>query len=233
VRQVHKDVQSGLDAFVGALQPWDLPWSVIGFIADASNSGDLTNMLEAAIALVPGQSAETAGKWCVRAVAVERSEEVVGGNSEELFRPEWWPTGEPNYSSVNRLLAPPGNVVLVRSLVPHVSYINPIRSKADGGQRQLGKPYLIALDVRDLRRAHERIVPELGGYLEIWDHVSAVLLFEPRFWTGVDSKRWVVSMHRNSAATIALPSDLAALSDRGEFPIDFILTRRAENGVQA
>lgn len=62
VRQLHKAVQGGLEAFTGALQAGDKGWNLVGFIADASNSDDLSAMFGAAIKLLPGQSAEDAGR---------------------------------------------------------------------------------------------------------------------------------------------------------------------------
>lgn len=224
-RQLHKAVQSGVETFVGALQPGDVAWNVVGFIADASNAVDLAAMFEAAIALNPGQCAEEAGRWCVQAVALERRDEVVGAHSAELFGPGWWPSDAPNYFSTSTLLGATGNpVVLLRSLVPLASYTNPILRKATGGQRRPGNPYLIAVDVSELPRAHERIVNDLIGYFKIWDHVTAVLLFEPRFYIGVERKEWVVSIHRNPSATNVLPPHFAALSSRDKFTVDFTLS---------
>lgn len=228
-RQLHMAVQSGVETFIGALQPGDVAWNVAGFIADASNSVDLAAMFEAAIALCPGQSAGDAGRWCVQAVALERRDDVVGAYSTELFGPAWWPSDEPNYFSTSTLIGATGNpVVLLRSLVPIASYTNPILRKATGRQKRPGNPYLIALDVSELPRAHERIVNDLIGYFKIWDHVTAVLLFEPRFYIGVERKVWVVSIHRNPSATIALPPHLAALSNRGKFSVDFTLSAGRE-----
>lgn len=53
-RQLHKAVQNGLETFMGALQPGDVAWNILGFIADASNSDDLSAMFEAGVSLCPG-----------------------------------------------------------------------------------------------------------------------------------------------------------------------------------
>jgi hypothetical protein len=223
-RQLHMSVQSGLSAFMGALQPRDVAWNVTAFIADASNSEDLAAMFEAAIVLQPEQSAEAHDKWYVRAVPLSLRDDVVGAHTVELFGPTWWPNNEPNYFSISTLIGSTGNpVVQLRSLVPLASYMNPILRKASSGQGRPGNPYLIALDVSDLPRAHERIVVDLRGYFEIWRHVSAVLLFEPRFYIGFERKEWVVSIHRNPGADISLPEYLAAVGIERR-PIDFTLT---------
>lgn len=225
-RQLHMAVQSGVEAFVGALQPGDVAWNVAGFIADASKSEDLAAMFEAATILRPGQCAENDGSWCVRAVSLDRRDDVVGAHSVELFRPSWWPSNEPDYSATSTLIGAAGNpVVQLRSKVPLASYTNPVLRKANSGQRSPGNPYLIALDVCELPRAHERIVNDLSGYFTLWNHVSAVLLFEPRFWIGFERKEWVVSIHRNPSATMSLPTHLSALADRGRLSIEFALTQ--------
>lgn len=229
IRQLHKSVQRGIDAFAGAVQAGDMAWNLVGFIADASDSADLSAMLDAAINLLPGQSAEDVGRWYLRAVALEHRDEVVGANSTELFGPGWWPCNEPSYFVTSTLIGTNSNpVVLLRSLVPLASYMNPILRKATGGQRSPGNPYLIALDVTDLPRAHERIVNDLIGYFEIWDHVSAVLLFEPRFYIGVERKEYVVSIHRNPTACVALPPQLAVIQVGERFSVEFMLSERQE-----
>lgn len=224
-RQLHMAVQNGIGAFAGALQPGDIAWNVMAFMADASISEDLAAMFEAATILHPEQSAEEYGKWYARAVPLSQRDDVVGARTIELFGPAWWPDNEPCYFATGTLIGSTGNpVVQLRSLVPLASYMNPVLRKADSGQRRHGNPYMIALDVTELPRAHERIVDDLRGYFEIWNHVSAVLLFEPRFYTGFERKEWVVSIHRNPDATIPLPNHLAAVG-QNRCSIGFTLTQ--------
>lgn len=168
------------------------------------------------------------GRWYARAVPLDQRDAVVGAHSTELFGPDWWPNNEPAYFSSNTLIGASENpVVLLRSLIPLASYMNPILRKATSGQRRAGNPYLIALDVTELPRAHERIVNDLVAYFKIWDHVSAALVFEPRFYVGLERKEWVVSIHLNSTASIALPPQLAILSGRGRLSIEFMLSEQA------
>lgn len=94
-RQLHMAVQRGVEAFVGALQPGDVAWNVVGFIADASRSEDVEAMFEAATNLQPEESAGDADRWYVRAVPLDRRDEVVGAQSVEIFGPNCWPSGEP------------------------------------------------------------------------------------------------------------------------------------------
>ena len=224
-RQLHMAVKNGVSAFTGALQPRDVTWNVTAFMADASNSKDLAAMFEAATILQPKQSAEDYGKWSVSAIPLSLRDDVVGAHTIELFGPAWWPKNEPCYLSTSTLIGSTGNpVVQLRSLVPLTSYMNPVLRKANSGQGRPGNPYLIALDVSELPRAHERIVDDLRGYFEIWNHVSAVMLFEPRFYTGFERKKWVVSIHCNPDATVSLPRHLAAVGQE-RCSIDFTLTQ--------
>jgi hypothetical protein len=219
-KQLHAAVQGGVAAFVGALRPGDVEWHIVGFIADASAPAELAAMFESAVKLRPGDFAEEATRWCVRAVPLDGREDVVGAESVELFSPSWWPANQPTYFSTSTLIGSGGNpVVLLRSLIPRASYTNPILRKANSGQRREGNPYLIAVDVSELPRAHEQLVADLHGYFSIWEHVSGVLLFEPRFYVGAGRKEWVVSIHRNAAAAIALPASLSELADRGRFSV--------------
>ena len=220
-KQLHAAVQGGVAAFVGALQPGDVEWHIVGFIADASAPAELAAMFEAAIKLRPGESAEVALRWHVRAVPLDRREDVVGAHSVELFRPCWWPANQPTFFSTGTLIGSGGNpVVLLRSLIPRASYTNPVLRKANSGQRREGNPYLIAVDVSELPRAHEQLGADLHGYFSIWEHVSGVLLFEPRFYLGASRKEWVVSIHRNPAAAIALPAAFMELADCGRFSVE-------------
>jgi hypothetical protein len=220
IKQLHAAVQRGVADFVGAIQPGDVDWHIVGFIADASAPAELAAMFEAAIKLRPGESAEVATRWHVRAVPLDLREDVVGPHSVELFRPCWWPAEQPTDFSTGTLIGSGGNpVVLLRSLIPRASYRNPVLRKADSGQRRNGNPYLIAIDVSDLPRAHELLVDDLRKDFSIWEHVSGVLLFEPRFWVGADRKEWVVSIYRNPVAAIPLPAALVKWADCGRFSV--------------
>jgi hypothetical protein len=57
-RDLHKVVQERLNDFCGVLRPGDRDFNFIGFIADASNEGDLNSMFEAALGLLSGDVAE-------------------------------------------------------------------------------------------------------------------------------------------------------------------------------
>lgn len=229
-REVHEGVKKGVRDFSAVVQASDLGWNLLGFISDASRAADLDAMFDAATQIRPGESAEHAGKWSVCALEIERREEVV--SNTELFAPAWWPKNEPCDFAFNTVLGgSSGNpYVQVRSLVPHTSYMNPIIRKADSGQRIPGKPYLIALDVSEFPRAHDRILGDLYHSFAAWDHVSGVLLFEPRFFVGYH-KQYVVSLHKNHSATCRLPDQLLACAQATSSRLDFhMLVSRSDLG---
>ncbi len=225
-RHLHKAIQERLNDFCGVLRPGDRDFNFIGFIADASNEGDLNSMFEAALGLLSGDVAEVPNKWCIRAVALEKRDEVVSGRSAELFAPFWWSLDEPSYFAISTLIGGTENptTVYIHSLIPDASYRNPIERKATSGQRRLDFPYIIGFDVSELPRAHERILNQLHSDFETWSHVSAVMLFEPRFWYGAERKEYIVSIHSNPYASVGLPEQLASLASGNRFSVEFMLS---------
>ncbi len=223
--QMHEATRNGLANLAGALRAGDVEWNVVCFFADASNPGDLYAAFEAAIALRPGDIKESRDRWAVRAVALERREEVVGAEFKQLFGPSWWPLDEPCYLVNSTLVGPRiPPVVALYSLIPAASYLNPLRRKADTGQRRPGHPYLIALDVTEMPGAHERIAKDLNDYFSIRDHVSGVFLFDSRFWIGCGRKEWAVSVHANPNARFSIPADLTDVSDGQRHSVQFLLS---------
>lgn len=222
-REWHRKVQNGVSNFIAALQAGDVEWHIVAFIADASIPQDLDAMFDAATRLQPEQCAGEPHRWFVSAVPLSMRDHVVGSQAME-YKPDWWPSSEPSFNSTSALIGAKGDpVVLLRSLIPAASYRNPVQRKAESGQARQGNPYVIALDVTQLPRAHDRIGADLKGYFEIWSHVSAVLLFEPRFFTGYGHKQWMISIHRNPFATIALPEHFHAVCEQ-PYPLSYTMT---------
>lgn len=225
VRRIHQGVQKGIESLTGILMPSDTAWNIVSYVADASNNDDLEAILNSAIVLKPGEHDGKENRWFVRAVPLEQRDDVVGPNSQNLFAPGWWPLGEPGYFVNGTLIGPGGNqVVSHRSLVPLTSYINPIRYKAEKQQGRSDNPFLIAVDVFELPRAHKRLLSELDSYFPDWHHVSGVLLFEPRFYVGVEKKVWIVSLHVNPKALKPLPNQLITLLGREPISVEFNLS---------
>jgi hypothetical protein len=224
-KHLHQAVKKGIEVFVGALRPGDVQGHIFALIEDASNSSDLTAMFDAATNLLPGAFAEEIGKWFVRVIPLDQRDEVVGERPVDIFGPNWWPRNKPEYFANHCQIGPEHSpVITLRSKIPVAQYTNPILRKATSAQRQQGRPFLIAVDVSKLPEAHELIAAQIDDYLKIWDHVSGILLFEPRFWIGVGRKEWVVSVHVNSSASLQLPAPLAALSEKGKFTVSFSIS---------
>ncbi|MBP7574221.1 MAG: hypothetical protein KA777_09625 [Rhodoferax sp.] len=211
--------------FAGALRAGDKRWNLICFVADAACDADLCAMLDLATKLLPGQSAEQDGRWCIRAEPLELRDVIVGDNGIQKFSPNWWPNAEPNFQCTSTVLGTTENpVVRLISLVPFAPYTNPVLRKASSRQSRSGVPYVIALDSSELPRAHERITKDLDRYFATWNHVSAVLIFEYRPWIGVAKKTWVISLHLNPAATDQVPHQLSFQATREPVSIDFVLS---------
>lgn len=228
-KDLHEEVKCGLESFVGALQPGDVEWNLACFVADASKASDLNEMLEAAIRLRCNENAEEPGRWSVKAVPLVLRDEVLGGRTDELHGPSWWPSDEPEYLATATMIGMNKNpVIRIASLVPQTSYLNPIDRKASSGQHKNGCPYLIACEVTNLPRAHERVVHELGNYFKIWPHVSGVLLYELRFWAGVEKKEWVLSLHHNSFSTHPLPQRMSDFEGGKRFSVVSQLLERLD-----
>jgi len=221
-QRTNKAVEVAIGHFAGAIQAGDFNWHLICFFADASNSDDMNAVFEAAMNMKAGESTQVDGRWAIRAVPMNRGADVVGGNTVELFAPVWWPAHQPVYFSTSSQQSPADcPVVYIRSLYPETSYKNAVMRKADSGQRRKDSPYLIALDASQLPGAHDRIKDDLDGYFPNWNHVSAVMVFDTVFLTGIRQKSWRVSLYRNPDATMLLPNELLDLTGNNRQAIDF------------
>lgn len=228
IPQLHKAVKDGIENFAGALHPSDIDWNLNCFMVDASNVDELTAVFNAAVELRPNEIKEEPGRWAVRAVPLEQRDNVLGVNANKMFAPEWWPSDEPSFFVTSTVLGTTSGsqVILLRSLVPTTSYINPIRNKADRYQGNLEHPYLIALDTYEMPRAHERIIGDLNSYFANWNHISGVMLFESRFSTLVGSNEWIVSIHANPHARLSLPEEVARMADGKRRSVGFVLSNK-------
>jgi len=224
--EIHQKVQTGLADLSEVIRASDRDWNIIAYIRDASDHSFLNEVLDAVVQLSPGEFAEDHDKWMVRALEPDQREEVVGGKIEELFAPAWWPASEPSFFASSTVIGGQHSpVVRLGSLIPDVSYINPIRRKAERPQRDSSKPYLIAVDVMEFMGAHQRVRKQLSDWLPLWDVVSGIMLFDARFWIGSRKKEWRVSILRNPHAKLPLPNELLDLPDGEEFPVEFELSK--------
>ena len=227
LRQLHQAVRAGIEDFVQALSPGDVNWHVACFVSDASNPKILSAAFGAAVKLTPGQFAEDPGVWFTRAVPLDERDTVVGGNSNELLGPIWWPKGESTFFSNSTLLNGRGNpVVMLRSLAPETSYLNPIMRKAEHGQHTDGKPYVIALNASELPSANERLKSDIEKNFPLWQHVSGILIFSPWFYISSKTKAYKFRVLKNPHATHSMPRRLVELSDKPAHDLEFTICQK-------
>lgn len=151
----------------------------------------------------------------------------MGARCRELLGPEWWPDDEPTFFSNATLLNGRGNlVVMLRSLVPETSYLNPIMRKAEHGQHAPGRPFVIALNVSELPRAHERLQTEIERNFPLWDHVSGVLIFILWFYVSSKTKAYKFRMFSNPYVSAPLPEQLVNLSEQKLHELEFEICER-------
>lgn len=222
IRHPHVAVKDGLASLLEVLSAGDVDWNVVCFFADASNPDDLNAALDAAIALHPGECKEKPERWAVQAIPLECRDDVL----RVEMKPDWWSSNEPSYFANGALIGGDiSPIVTLRTMIPATSlYVNPIRSKAGSKQHRPGHPYLIALDTSNMLGAHRRILSELNRYFPDWKHVSGVMLFDARFWVGVNSKEWIVSLHTNPYAELPLPIEIGNITNNEPHSVKYILS---------
>ena len=194
-------------------------WNIVCFLADAANELDLKSALDAATLLGPNDHVDDYRKrWAVRAIPLDREVGVREPDPVRSLAPEWWRPDEPNIeitSVLSKHLALESPVISVRSQISSAAYLNALERSAIGQAAPAEHPYLIAVDVQDMPHGHERIVTRLNDQFSSWNHVSGVLLFEPRFWIGLEQKEWLYSVHLNPAATRPIPRQMLGTADGG------------------
>jgi len=201
-------------------------WHFLCFVSDASNPEILAAAFDSAVKLIPGQQAEEEGLWSVEAFSLTERDKIVGWQNTELVEPSWWPQGEPVFFATETLLNNKGNpVVMLRSLVPQTSYINPIERKANHCQHTEGVPYIIALNASDLPNANERLQQYIEENFPIWKHVSGVLIFGPLFYSTSRTKAFQFRIFSNSNADYPMPNQLICLSKDLKHILEFIISR--------
>lgn len=219
IRPLHAAVQRAGNAFIDALHPGDVDWHVACFVSDASDPKILDAAFDAAVKLLPGQRAEEEGMWFVTAIPLSERDSTVNRFSK-LLKPTWWPQGESTFFFQESLLNGKGNpVVMLRSLAPKASYMNPVIRKANSGQYTKKRSYLIALNTSELPDAYERLPPDIEQNFPIWNHVSGILIFNPLFYFKSKTLKFRLLVNRNSCWP--LPSQLLDLAKDSllEFPI--------------
>ena len=184
-------------------------WNIVCFLLDAANEIDLKSALDAATLLGPGDHVDDYRKrWAVRAVPLDRQAWVHERDPARSLAPEWWPPDEPSIevtSVLSKHLGFESPVISVRSQISSAAYMNTFEKSVTGREPPTEHSYLVAVDVQDMPHGHERIVTRLNEQFASLKHVSGVLLFEPRFWIGLEQKEWLYSVQHNPYATRPIP----------------------------
>ena len=76
-----------------------------------------------------------------------------------------------------------------------------------------GRSYIVAVDVQDVSGRREEIGAILSAGFTSASNVAGVLLFEPRFWIGIEQKEWVHSAYVNANAQTPIASELLGRAD--------------------
>jgi hypothetical protein len=158
----------------------------------------LERIVDAASTTPIGSVTDVPEQWCL---AVRIAED--GGGTTPDFVPDWWKGAGPSFFVVMQTIggaAPPPRVT-VKTTVPLIAYINPVRRKAERPQRSGDFPYIVALDASELFGAPDRLEVELQDWFGLWLDVSAVLVQFP--WFPFSGERgWRCRLLRNPGARL-------------------------------
>jgi hypothetical protein len=91
--------------------------------------------------------------------------------------------------------------------------VDVIRGDALQNPNERGRSYLVAVDVQENPSAREDIDANLGANFARSAQMSGALLFEPRFWIGIEQKEWVHSARLNPSAIVPVASELLGDAD--------------------
>ena len=206
--EVHDKVQLVADRLLAR----GVDWSIVCFLVDAANESDLKSALDAATLLGPNDHVDDYRKrWAVRAIPMDGHAGVREADLLRPLAPQWWPRDEPGIDVISvrsKRLALESPVIAVRSLMSSAAYLNALEKSAVRREPRSEHPYLIAVDLQDMPHGHERVVARLDEQFASWTHVSGVLLFEPRFWIGLEQKEWLYCVQRNPHAVRPVPREI-------------------------
>lgn len=208
-RKEHRVAFDRLRELSGALGPGDIACDLLLILQDASNSKDVNELFEAAHQLNPGEVADCGGRWFARALPIGAM--GVASDAAERLGPKWWAGGSCLRSNSILLGGPDSTTPTIHmySKPPAACYEGPIARKANSGQGRDGRPYLIAVDMTSVTGWRERVNEYIATNFPIWPHVSGVVAFEERFWSGLSSgKLYVAELHVNDQAEFPLPPAL-------------------------
>lgn len=190
----------------GMHQEYDL----VVYLADPTVEEERDAVLAAAGTLRYGGTQEALGKWQVRSQEIVREPtDLLSGELDT--RPSWWSADNARCFVLRGVLAGPETQrapaqVRVFFGVPYASYINPIMKKADSPQGEVGRPFLVVVDIANLPGAFSEMPHALTGYLPFWKSISGILLYQD--FTHVEKVGWLWRLINNPFAEVPLPDGL-------------------------
>ncbi len=216
VKAQQERLQTILDILSSAIGMDGRDWHTLIHLGEIPGEATQEQIVDAVLELTPGQTAGVEHAWHVQAVPPGQGDALTGGAGLEELRPEWWIDDGPTlFVSGLTLSSNPENTRRLRicAKLSFVSYYNSIERKVQSQQRDPSNPYVIVVNQgagRAMPMRHNRLVQELAGYLPLWDHVSAILLFDWRAYP-LGPFCWKLSLHINADARIPAPEALSTL----------------------
>ena len=172
--------------------------------------------------------AEREYRWFACAVPI--GELGVSNEAADAMTPKWWQGGPCLKTNSIRMDGTARVFPTVRtfSQPPAACYEGPITRKANSGQGRGNHPYLVAVDMSELLGWRQRVENYIYENLPIWPHVSGVLTFERRFWTGFSSgKLYLSRVYVNGDASYPLPPEFVALGTAERSDLFHLFSDRA------
>jgi hypothetical protein len=210
-KPLHIERQAFATELAHALHRSDRRFDLLVHLADVSSNDDRKAVMLAASSIQAGEAVDQPGRWRLCALPINRGVGVVLPAGAE-DRPDWWSRDDVCRLVLVGMLAGPETVrapaqVRVGFGVPYVSYVNPVRKKAQLSQGEAGLPFVIAVDVGNLPGAFREIPRVVLPYLQRWTHVSGILLFHDL--RGIDRIGWSWRFVSNQFAANPIPSPLS------------------------
>lgn len=202
-KAVHEEARRHLQDFIGGIQPGDLDHDIAFFFVDVNDATHRGQAFDAAMTLKAGKVITDDKCWLV-ATFCDTDENDFHAKLPAL-QPSWWPEHSASFVVTGVRTGSPPRYVYFKSAPPRADYINPLRRKAEKFQGTAGVPFLIALESSNLPNVYGQIENEVAPYWKLWDPVSGILVFEPRFWTMGTHKSYIWKLLRNPYASKPLP----------------------------
>jgi hypothetical protein len=82
-----------------------------------------------------------------------------------------------------------------------------------------GRSHLIMVDVQDTSAQQDEIGAILRAGFHSASQLSGVVLFEPRFWIGIEQKEWMHCAYRNPNAATPMASEALGIADGNRYAL--------------